>query len=698
LIALIILVIAIAGLALLGLNYLRTANNPGPVAALATPTVAAEATAGGTSVAVVPPTVGRSGGLQEPEQRGVTPTQPRAATSPAIAPHASPTPTLSPAESALQVLQADNVPARDLYSIAARLKFKSTDPIPHTTGRPAGNYAVGHSDTFFISDLPNKRYYTVTATIRDVTDHAYWYTQDGRGVDKAALQQAANTFESKIYPTDHRLFGTEWSPGVDNDPRITVLFVSIPGAGGYFSSADEYTRAINPYSNEREIIYINIDGGWTGVESTLAHEFQHMIHWHTAPNHDVWINEGSSVLASDVNGYDIAGVDEDFMRQPDTQLNAWQPNASASRPNYGAAFLFLDYLRTHYGGDDMIRAVVAAPGQGTEVIDNALKSLGKPETFDDVFQKWVLANLLDGKYGSDAAGLGYPDRQVGVSTTDTLSSYPADRSETVSQFGTDYIELDPPAAGNTLKVSFSGQPDVPVIAAPAHSGQGIWWSNRGDLADSSMTRTFDLSGTSSATLDYYIWLDTESDLDYGYVEASTDGGATWDTLQGAYTTATNPNGTNFGNGYTGKSQGRQGADQNGWLHEQIDISKYAGKQTQIRFEYITDDCYNAGGVAVDDISIPQIGYKDDAETDRPDGWQTAGFVRVADDLPQSYYVAIVKLKGDGFQVQPVTVSPDGKAEATVTGLGTDWNKAILVVAGMTPHNIQQVSYSLKVQP
>ncbi len=277
-----------------------------------------------------------------------------------------------------------------------------------------------------MSDLPNKRYYTVTATIRDVTAHAYWYTQDGRQFDQAALQRAASTFESQIYPTDHRLFGSEWSPGVDNDPRITVLFASIPGAGGYFSSADEYTRAINPYSNQREIIYINIDGGWTGVESTLAHEFQHMIHWYTAPNHDVWINEGSSVLASDVNGYDIAGVDQDFMRTPDTQLNAWQPNANASRANYGAAFLFLDYLRTHYGGDKVTRAVVAAPGQGTEVIDNALKSLGSADTFAGVFQKWVLANLLDGKQGADAAGLSYPDWQVSVSPTDSLSDYPTD--------------------------------------------------------------------------------------------------------------------------------------------------------------------------------------------------------------------------------------------------------------------------------
>jgi hypothetical protein len=604
---------------------------------------------------------------------------------------------LSPAEQALQALNASNVPARDLYSIAARLKFKSSDPIPHTTDSAPTGLKTGHTDTFFISDLPNKRYYTITATIRDVTDHAYWYTQDGRPVDQAALKRVASTFDKKIFPADHDLFGSEWTPGVDNDPRITVLFASIPGAGGYFSSADEYTRAINPFSNEREIIYINIDGGLTGVESTLAHEFQHMIHWHNNPNHDVWINEGSSVLASAVNGYDIAGVDGSFMGQPDTQLNAWQPNANAARANYGAAYLFLDYLRTHYGGDDMIRAVVAAPGQGAEVFDHALASMGKPERFADVFEKWTLANLLDGEKGADEAELSYPDREVSVSEADSVGGYPAERDGTVSQFGTDYIELLPPANGDTLTVDFTGQADVPVIAAPAHSGEGIWWSNRGDLADSSMTRTFDLSGVQSATLDFYLWLDTESDLDYGYVEASTDGGTTWDTLKGNYTDATNPNGTNFGNGYSGQSAGRQGTDDNGWLHEQIDISKYAGRSTMLRFEYITDDGYNAGGVAVDDISIPEIGYSDNAESDSPDGWQTAGFVRLANKLPQTYFVAVVKEKSDGFEVQPVTISADGKATATITGLGTDWDRAVLVIAGTTPHNIQQTSYTINVR-
>jgi len=57
-----------------------------------------------------------------------------------------------------------------------------------------------------------------------------------------------------------------------------------------------------------------------------------------------------------------------------------------------------------------------------------------------------------------------------------------------------------------------------------------------------------------------------------------------------------------------------------WVHEQIDLSAYAGKQIAVRFEYVTDEAYNTAGWAIDDISVPELGYSTDAETG-DDGWQ-----------------------------------------------------------------------------
>src|SRR5207247_2557778 len=77
-------------------------------------------------------------------------------------------------------------------------------------------------------------------------------------VDVDQRGASASSFENKVYPTDRRLYGSEWSPGVDSDPHINILLAKIPGAAaGYFSSSDELPLWVNEFSAEREMVYIN---------------------------------------------------------------------------------------------------------------------------------------------------------------------------------------------------------------------------------------------------------------------------------------------------------------------------------------------------------------------------------------------------------------------------------------------------------
>lgn len=69
-----------------------------------------------------------------------------------------------------------------------------------------------------------------------------------------------------------------------------------------------------------------------------------------------------------------------------------------------------------------------------------------------------------------------------------------------------------------------------------------------------------------------------------------------------------PNGDNYGNGFTGLS--------NGWIQEKMDLTPYAGQQIQIRFEYLTDDGPVYTGFFLDDIEIPQLDYREDAEIEQ----------------------------------------------------------------------------------
>ena len=155
-------------------------------------------------------------------------------------------------------------------------------------------------------------------------------------------------------------------------------------------------------------------------------------------------------------------------------------------------------------------------------------------------------------------------------------------------------------------------------------GAYSWWSNRGDHSDSTLTRAFDLSDAKSATLKFSTWYDIEDGWDYAYVEASTDGGKTWQILPGQHTTDKNPVGNAFGPGWTGVSgvPGTRPRQAPKWVNEQVDLTPFAGKEILVRFEMVTDDAVNEPGLLIDNIAIPEIGYQDDGEAGAA-GWEVA---------------------------------------------------------------------------
>src|SRR5579884_1181063 len=182
-----------------------------------------------------------------------------------------------------QLLLMTPHPLRDLYSLAQRLKLHTATPIPHVGRMTPLNEHVGQEDFFWINNADTHRYSHIRAKLVYVTPHVYMYVQDGQAANLNALAASANVFENSIYPTDRKYFGSEWTPGIDDDVHLTILnAIGLgSGIGGYFSAADEYPTSVNPYSNEREMFYISLDGAVPGsadYDSTLAHEFQHMIH------------------------------------------------------------------------------------------------------------------------------------------------------------------------------------------------------------------------------------------------------------------------------------------------------------------------------------------------------------------------------------------------------------------------------------
>lgn len=603
----------------------------------------------------------------------------------------SPAP-VAPAERSIEQLLAEtSIAQRDLIALTVRLK-KVAQPIPVVVNDAPPNYAMGDEDVFWVGNVDTRTNYRTTATLGYLTPHLYLWVEEGSSFDQEALKRSAERFESQIYPTNRQFFGSEWTPGVDNDPHIHVLQTSGLGSSvnGYYLDTDEYSKLVNPYSNEREMFYINSDRlqpGTESYESVLAHEFQHMIHWAVDRDEDTWVNEGFAELASYLNGYAVRGIDYAFSRTPDTQLTSW-PDPGQTSASYGASFLFTAYFLERFG-DQAVRRVVSHQANGAAGFEAILAQQGL--AFEDVFADWLIANYLDDTELADGR-YGYRDLTVGPAYLDQIhTDYPVQRSGTVHQYGADYIEL---RGDGDLALTFTGSTQVKLVPNDPHSGAYFWWSNRGDNSNMTLTRAFDLMGLSQATLKAWLWYDIEEDWDYAYIEVSTDGGQTWDILAGRYTTDSNPNGNSFGQAHTGKSQ--VAADESpGWVEEQIDLTPYVGQEILLRFEYITDGAVSHVGFCVDDITIPELGYSDDVEVDGQ--WIAEGFIRTDNILPQRFLVQLVEL-GPDVRVRRMELNEAQTGRLVVEHLGEGVEGAVLVVSALAPVTTELASYEYSIEP
>jgi hypothetical protein len=591
-------------------------------------------------------------------------------------------------QTAHDVTQA-TLPDRDLEDLAQRLQGLS--PVSSKTGTdtPPG-FQLGDKQTFWLHNVNANSFFTATAALQYETPHAYWWIEEGYQVSQRDLERSARSFEEHTYPNNRRLFGSEWSPGIDADPHIYIFLGNVPGVGGYFSSPDEYPVQVRPRSNEHEMFYINLDNALPGndyFDGILAHEFQHMIHWAVDRDEDTWVNEGLSELAGQINGYDVGNSDRLYTSKPDTQLTAW-PELEDSGPNYGASYLFLAYFLEQYG-EAAIRQLVTQQANGIAGFDRVLEAVDPAQRqFSDLFADWVIANYLDdprlneGRYGYTALRIERPAHAA------HHTAYPIRETATVRQYAADYILLE---GDGTLSIEFEGSQVVPLVGNEPHSGEYQWCAIRGDEGDARLTRALDLSQLEKATLRTWMWYDLEADYDYAYVEVSSDGGQSWMILSGQHTTAANPSGNSYGPAFTGLSGGEQ---EPRWIEERFDLTPYAGQPVLIRFQVITDDTVNHPGICLDDIAVPEIDFRTDVETGNDD-WQAEGWVRVTENVPQRFLVQLITL-GRQPRIERMTLDEQMHGTLTVAGLGTDADRAVLVVTAMAPSTTEPASYSYRI--
>ncbi len=621
-----------------------------------------------------------------PPTRAATETPPPSSPSPPpLTPH--PTPDLT------AQLAQNPMPAADPISLAAGLLPTEEDPprAGHAAPQPTGR---GVSRSFWVGDLQAGRMRLVDATLRVQTEHVEMWVENGASVDDEALQDSARILEEHILPTVRASVVPDWHPGTDDNPRLAVLNVHITGVAGYFAAANLYPREVTPYSNEREMFVMNLSAvtpGTVPYNRVLAHELQHMIHWHVNPGQEAWVNEGVSQLAEDISGYGwpVAAVAH-YTGDPDLQLNTWADDRYTVAAHYGASYLMMRYLLDRHGRA-AVQELVREPAGGIEGFDRVLRRMGD-ESFDDFFADWLVANLLDDPYLDDGR-YGYPEIDVAARPRHQVRDFPRIIDDAVRQYGTHYIELWSDTPG-TLRVSFEGAAEARLVPNRATSGEWQWWSNRGDAGHSYLEREFDLTGVASATLRYNIWHDIESGWDFAYVRASTDGGLGWTLLRSAHMIDENPMGYALGPGYTGISGGGEVPI---WVNDEVDLTPFAGQVVRVRFDYVTDDAIHGSGLCLDDFELEAARFRDDVE-EGDEGWTAVGFIRHNNHLPQGYILRAVEFGAEPgvTHIHDVTVDADGRAEWE-WNFGDEAQRIILIISAVAPATIEPADYSLLLQ-
>lgn len=186
---------------------------------------------------------------------------------------------------------------------------------------------------------------------------------------------------------------------------------------------------------------------------------------------------------------------------------------------------------------------------------------------------------------------------------------------------------------NGVKINL---PDKYFYINDPYSGSYEWFGGKADQIDTTLRRTVDLTGKSSAELSFWTWYDIEEEWDFGFVQVSTDGGATWTSLPIDGTTseavpdAMESIVANLP-GFTGNS--------GGWVNKTYDLVDYLDQTVELQFRYMTDWGTTFAGFFVDDIGVVADGeslFFDDVEV--PDeAWAADGWTRESGSGYQTHY-------------------------------------------------------------
>ena len=262
-------------------------------------------------------------------------------------------------------------------------------------------YKVGDAKEFWTWDLTvmPPRDTKLRATCRGIGENVYIFvTDDVWRVDvfQKDIEKILSTFDWRtpetsidkgkgIYAILTETFGLP--PDVDNDHRIYFL-ISQLGAyhghnfDGYFRFFDEIK---GKHSNNIEILYLDCENSSEDYGlGIIAHEFQHLIHWHYDRDEVGWVGESLSEVAMVLCGYDIEQNHiRKYLNNTDTPLIS-----KSHISHYGACLLWGTYIYERLG-KNFLGNLVKEQENGLKGFKKVLADMNINDDFSTIFGRVV---------------------------------------------------------------------------------------------------------------------------------------------------------------------------------------------------------------------------------------------------------------------------------------------------------------------
>jgi hypothetical protein len=284
--------------------------------------------------------------------------------------------------------------------------------------------SLGDTKTFWVRDFSTNEDYQITATLQYSGEHCEVWAENSEEITSTKAAELGNEFDDSIYPLITDYFYTP--SDVNKDGKVAILAMDIQdnfdntGAyvGGYFYSKDLFSVS---GSNKMEIFYIDTyptmhypktnEIDVCRAFSTLAHEFQHMVNFNR--NYIVeygnpmptWLNEGLSLAAEHLYKGVLTSRISYYNKSSNIKnghsLVYWGDNGD-TLANYSLSYLFLQYIRTQAGSNNVFKDILLDNKNDSEAVTNALSKYGISKTFGDLMTDFRLALLIkdsSGPYG-----------------------------------------------------------------------------------------------------------------------------------------------------------------------------------------------------------------------------------------------------------------------------------------------------------